>query len=73
MNLQIPDQDSPPIPIEFSDDRVYARLIALSENTGQPVDELIRKGVRLALPDIECEVLGEQFVGGLQPRNHLSR
>lgn len=51
------------IPVEFSE-ATFARLVALSERRGQSVESLLVASIASGLPQLEREVLGEQFVDG---------
>lgn len=58
-------KDSCQILFELTED-AYARLIALSENTGQSFDQVLAACIEGGLPDLEQLILGEQFAGGIE-------
>jgi hypothetical protein len=53
------------IPVELSE-ATFAGLVALSEQRGQSVESLLAASIATGLPQLEREVLGERFVGGLK-------
>ena len=65
--ITLPIPSGEPINVELHDS-THARLIAYSENTGRRFNELLLDGVRAGLPELEREILGEQFVDGTNPK-----